>query len=84
MLQPKLAHVGYCAVACEYFAGSAFFLVDSFGDGWVHAGEAGVFAPDGSMQRHWLAGRGRRAIGLRHTLGASSAAWRLPEERRSA
>jgi hypothetical protein len=42
-------------VAREYFADSAFLSVDSFGDGWLHAGEVGVFVPDGSVQRHWLA-----------------------------
>ncbi|MFY9650380.1 hypothetical protein, partial [Trebonia sp.] len=51
----------------EYFAGSAFLSVDSFGDGWVHAGEAGVFAPDGLVQGHWLAAGvgGRSGCGIR-------------------
>ena len=67
------------AVAREYFADSGFLPVGSFGDGWLQAGELGVFDAGA------LAGaRGRQAIALRHTLGASSAAWKLPEERRSA
>jgi hypothetical protein len=38
-------------VAREYFADSAFVSVDSFGNGWLRAGEVIVFALDGSMQR---------------------------------
>ena len=70
-------------MAREYFADSAFLSMDSFGGGWLHAGGMGVFAPDGSMRRHWLAPgvRGRRAAAYAR---ASSAAWKLPEERRSA
>jgi hypothetical protein len=40
-----------CAVAREYFADSAFVSVDSFGDGWLRAGQVIVFVLDGSMQR---------------------------------
>jgi hypothetical protein len=75
--------ISACAVAREYVAGSAFLSVDSFGAGWVHAGE-------GACSRRTVRCRGtgwrpgRQAIALRHTLGARSAAWKLPEERRSA
>jgi hypothetical protein len=43
------------ALARGYFSDSAFLPADSFGDGWLQAGEVGVFAADGSMRRHWLA-----------------------------
>jgi hypothetical protein len=54
-IRRRNARSSACAVAREYFADSAFLPVECFGDGWLHAGEVGVFAPDGSMQRHWLA-----------------------------
>ena len=71
-------------MAREYFADSGVLPVGGFGDGWLQPGGVGVFAPDGSVQGHWLAPGVGGAIALRHTLGASSAAWKLPEERRSA